>query len=249
MICRLVDLCLQNKVHSIAENGRCGGLPHFGINALLQRVKPVGVAGELDFPGGNGFDFVNRQRRGEGEVVHGAMRQQGVAISVIGRRIAADGQRIEAEIIRAVGGNDWQRRENLPVRVNRAADAGLARAVDEDDAVGHAVGQRLAGIVGEIKIVVRIHQRGVNGRAVAVRPVGKIIEFKQVGGNAVGAGKIGAGGVGEVAQPDRQLKISRDVGVGQVQIEQDTEAVRLREGRAKRMIKIAVGLRRIPGDG
>ena len=217
------------------------------IGTLFECVKPVGVAGELDFPGGDDVDSADRQRRREGELVHGAVCQQRIAVKVIGRGVTADANRIETEIICAVGSNLWQRRKNLSVGENRAADAGFAGAMDEKNLVGHAAGQRLAVIVGIIKIVVRVKKRGVNGRAVTA--VGKIIEFKQVRRNAVGAGKIVAGGAGKIAQADGQFKISGYVDIRQIQVKQDAKAVGFRECRAERMVKITVRLRRIPSDG
>jgi len=84
-------------------------------------------------------------------------------VIIIQRRVAADGERIEVEIIHAVVGDAGQRGEDLAVGVDRAADAGRAGAMDEHDTVSRVGGHRLAGVEDEIQIAVRVNQCGVNG--------------------------------------------------------------------------------------
>src|ERR1035438_1405329 len=61
---------LQYQICPVTGDGRCGGGPSLKIRSLFERVEPVGVAGKLNFSGGDGINCAGGQRRGESKIVH-----------------------------------------------------------------------------------------------------------------------------------------------------------------------------------
>ena len=107
MICRRADWWLAERGSFHCQKSPARRASRFeNSRTLFERVKPVGVAGELNLSGARGFESFNRQRRGEGEFAHRAVREK--SSPKPSSVITADGKRVELESAGIVA---WQCRQ------------------------------------------------------------------------------------------------------------------------------------------